>query len=58
MVNQTVMDPTSFSQWLPSSVWLLTFFKISIFVQLNEGIHTGLEQLAGEQIMSVYLFGW
>ncbi len=34
------------SQWLPVTVWLPTFFKISSS-QKNE-THTGLEQLVGE----------
>ncbi len=35
------------SQWLPSNVWLPTFFKISC-VQQKKETHTGLEQVWGE----------
>jgi len=37
------------SQWVPSTVWIPTFFKISSFVfHRKKEIHTGLEQYDGE----------
>ncbi len=39
------------SQWCPKTVWLQTFFKISLFkisVRQNKEIHKGLELLEGE----------
>ncbi len=35
------------SQWLPSNIWLPTFFKISSmqYVQHKKEAHTGLEQV-------------
>jgi len=37
------------SQWLLSTIWLSTFFKISLVQQKIE-THTGLEQHMGEYI--------
>ncbi len=42
------------SQWCPKTAWLQTFFKWSSFVFGGKEIHTGLELLEGEQMMTEF----
>ncbi len=51
----SIFFPYYGSQWLPATVWLPTFFKISSFVFNRRETHTGLEQLVCKYITFSFL---
>jgi len=45
------------SQRVQSTVWLLTFLKMSFFcIQQKKETHSGLERLEGEEVMTEFSF--